>query len=116
MRKVIEEKKTQIGSEQFARVLQRLILQMIDMFWVEHLEAMDYMRGSVQLRAYGQRDPLVEYKKEGLRMFQTMEDSAKEEILKLIPNIGGQVGTVPTEKLQEVREQPQVRFARIARR
>jgi preprotein translocase subunit SecA len=114
MRKIIEDKKSQIGAEQFGRVLQRLILQMIDMFWVEHLEAMDYMRGSVQLRAYGQRDPLVEYKKEGLRMFQTMENSIKEEILKLIPNISAQVGTAPTEKLQEVREQPQVRFARIA--
>ncbi len=114
MRKVIETKKAQIGTEQFARAFQRLILQMIDMFWVEHLEAMDYMRGSVQLRAYGQRDPLVEYKKEGLRMFQTMEDSIASEILKLIPNIGGQIGAAPSEKFQEVREQPQVRFARIA--
>ncbi|HLP44210.1 MAG TPA: SEC-C metal-binding domain-containing protein, partial [Candidatus Nanoarchaeia archaeon] len=113
VRKVIEEKKAQIGVEPFARALQRLILQMIDMFWVEHLEAMDYMRGSVQLRAYGQRDPLVEYKKEGLRMFQTMESSIQDEILKLLPNIGGQVGAAPTEKLQEVREQPQVRFGRI---
>ena len=42
-----------------------LMLQAIDMLWVEHLEAMDYMRSSVRLRAYGQKDPLVEYKNEG---------------------------------------------------
>lgn len=87
LRKTIHEKRQQIGESDFAEILRRLILQMIDMFWVEHLEAMDYLRGSVQLRAYGQRDPLTEYKKEGLHMFQMMEASVAAEILKLIPNI-----------------------------
>jgi len=63
--------------------LRRVILQTIDMFWTEHLETMDYMRSSVNLRAYGQRDPLVEYKREGLQLFKTMEISIGQEILKL---------------------------------
>jgi len=71
----------------YMRTLQRVILQSMDMFWIEHLEVMDYMRSSVNLRAYGQRDPLVEYKREGLQLFKNMEMSIGLEILKLIPQI-----------------------------
>jgi preprotein translocase subunit SecA len=46
---------------------------------------MDYLRGSVHLRAYGQRDPLVEYKKEGLKLFKELETSIYEEIIRIIP-------------------------------
>jgi preprotein translocase subunit SecA len=73
----------------YMRVLRRAILQSIDMYWVEHLEVMDYMRSSVNLRAYGQRDPLVEYKREGLQLFKEMEIAIGQEILKLIPQIQG---------------------------
>ncbi len=65
-----------------------LILQTIDTFWVDHLEAMDYLRGSVNLRAYGQRDPLVEYKKEGLKFFKEMEMAISEEIKRILPHVG----------------------------
>ena len=77
----------------------------MDMYWVEHLEVMDYMRSSVNLRAYGQRDPLVEYKKEGLQLFKTMEISIAQEILKLIPQIQPRVNffNAPV-KLTETRE------------
>jgi preprotein translocase subunit SecA len=64
--------------------LRRLILQTIDTFWVGHLEAMDYLRGSVNLRAYGQRDPLVEYKKEGLRLFKDMENSIARQVAEFL--------------------------------
>ncbi len=71
----------------YFRNLKAVILQTTDVFWVEHLEVMDYMRSSVNLRAYGQRDPLVEYKREGLKLFKDMERAIGEEILKLIPQI-----------------------------
>jgi preprotein translocase subunit SecA len=64
--------------------LRRLILQTIDMFWVDHLEMMDYLRSSVNLRAYGQRDPLVEYKREGLRFFREMEGSIAEQLAEFV--------------------------------
>ncbi|MEK7148092.1 MAG: preprotein translocase subunit SecA, partial [Patescibacteria group bacterium] len=60
--------------------LRRIILQTIDLFWVDHLEMMEYLRSSVNLRAYGQRDPLVEYKKDGLRFFREMEASIAGQI------------------------------------
>ncbi len=48
---------------------------------------MEYLRSSVNLRAYGQRDPLVEYKKEGLKLFQTMEETYAAHIGSMLPNI-----------------------------
>ena len=71
----------------FLDALRMVILQTMDMFWVDHLDMMDYMRSSVNLRAYGQRDPLTEYKKEGLRLFKEMEFSIEDQILKIIPQI-----------------------------
>jgi preprotein translocase subunit SecA len=102
-RKVIEEKMTKADSE-YLKVLRRVILQSIDMYWVEHLEVMDYMRSSVNLRAYGQRDPLVEYKHEGLRLFKDMEISVGQEILKLIPQIQPSIKFDAPVKLTETME------------
>ncbi len=65
-------------------VLRRIVLQTIDVFWVDHLEMMEYLRSSVNLRAYGQRDPLVEYKKDGLRFFREMEVAIKKQISEFV--------------------------------
>ncbi len=81
------EKIATIGEDAFSDVVRRLALQTNDMFWVDHLELMDYARSSVNLRAYGQRDPLVEYKQEGLRLYREMEDSIAMQILETIPKI-----------------------------
>ncbi len=111
LKKIVQEKRNSIGDEPYARALQRLILQTIDMFWVEHLEAMDYLRGSVQLRAYGQRDPLTEYKREGLQLYKTMEESIDAEILKLLPNVGAHLASAPKEVFQEGEQQPASRIS-----
>ncbi len=65
-------------------VLRRIILQTIDLFWVDHLEMMEYLRSAVNLRAYGQRDPLVEYKRDGLRFFREMESSIARQIAEFV--------------------------------
>jgi preprotein translocase subunit SecA len=82
----IEAKKKELG-EDFYREVRRIILQGIDFLWVEHLEAMEYLRSSVNLRAYGQRDPLVEYKKEGLRLYNQMEESYRAQVAGVIANL-----------------------------
>ncbi len=69
----------------FYDVSRKIILQTIDILWMEHLEIMNYTRSSVNLRAYGQRDPLVEYKREGLRLFREMRESIVEELANLLP-------------------------------
>jgi preprotein translocase subunit SecA len=103
LRSIIDKKIADIGRERFLQVVRQLMLQVIDMFWVEHLELMDYTRSSVNLRAYGQRDPLVEYKKEGLRLFKEMQEAINNKILELLPHVGGGIITQPQPKLQEVR-------------
>jgi preprotein translocase subunit SecA len=107
-KKVVEEKINQIGKERFLDTVRQLMLQTIDMFWVEHLEIMDYTRSSVNLRAYGQRDPLVEYKKEGLRLFKEMQVAINNQILNLLPHIAGGVITQETPELKEIHESAQM--------
>jgi len=67
-----QKKETELGSERMRQVEKVVFLRILDMLWLEHLENMDYLRDSVRLRAYGQRDPLVEYKSEGHKMFQEL--------------------------------------------
>src|SRR3989344_2650425 len=73
--------------EMFYRAVRRFLLQTVDGLWVDHLEQMEYLRSSVNLRAYGQRDPLVEYKKEALNLFKIMEDSYIQHVTNMLPNV-----------------------------
>ena len=84
----IEGKKKEMEAA-FMPAVRRFLLQTIDFLWVEHLEAMEYLRSSVNLRAYGQRDPLVEYKKEGLRLFQRLEESYQTSVQNSLINVLG---------------------------
>jgi preprotein translocase subunit SecA len=103
-KKLIEEKLAS-ADDGYVKTLRQVILQTMDMFWVEHLDMMDYMRSSVNLRAYGQRDPLVEYKREGLQLFKNMQISINMEILKLIPQIQSNAVFVDAPvKLTETRD------------
>ncbi|MEK7137550.1 MAG: preprotein translocase subunit SecA, partial [Patescibacteria group bacterium] len=85
--KMVTKKKAELGTA-YHQTVRRFLLQTIDFLWVEHLEAMEYLRSSVNLRAYGQRDPLVEYKKEGLQLFQGMESTYAGHVLQTLPNLG----------------------------
>ena len=87
------------AAESFGETLRFIMLQAIDVLWMEHLEAMEYMRSSVRLRAYGQKDPLVEYKNEGARMFKELEGHINAYIANLIFRIGSQEGTPPSSRL-----------------
>jgi len=67
--------------------LRRIALYSIDIHWQEHLELMDYARSSTSLRAFGQREPLVEYKKEGLKLYHDFEYATQSNIIDLIKTI-----------------------------
>jgi preprotein translocase subunit SecA len=84
--RALEAKKTELG-EGFTENLRRLLLQVIDVFWLEHLETMDYLRRSVSLRAYGQRDPLIEYRREGLQRFRQLEENIRAAVAESVPRI-----------------------------
>ncbi|MCX6753383.1 MAG: preprotein translocase subunit SecA [Candidatus Nomurabacteria bacterium] len=103
--KIIENKLSKVGEDNFYETVRRIALYTTDALWMEHIEAMDYLRSSVNLRAYGQREPIIEYKKEGLKMFREMEFTFKEQVFSMIENMN-------VENVQNVQatvaEEPQV--------
>ena len=70
----------------------RVLLSVLDRKWREHLYEMDYLREGIYLRAYSQRDPLVEYQREGFEMFAAMMDGIKEEAVGFLFNLEVSVG------------------------
>src|SRR3989344_1655676 len=102
---VVETKEQELGREMFLQAVRQLALQTLDTLWMEHLEAMDYLRGSVSLRAYGQRDPLVEYKKEGLRLYKDLEFSLFDTIFKHLERVApAAVAFTPVIDLSQIKE------------
>ncbi|MDP2648841.1 MAG: preprotein translocase subunit SecA [bacterium] len=95
-RQVIGKKKGELA-DAFMSSVRRFLLQSIDHLWVEHLEQMEYLRSSVNLRAYGQRDPLVEYKKEGLKLFRAMEETYALQTAHVLRNLSAAPSNAPRE-------------------
>jgi len=85
---IIDAKKSTLDPLQFEGGLRRLLLQAYDLFWIEHLDSMEHLRGSVNLRSYGGRDPFIEYRREGLRMFRELEASLSSSIVDAVSHLG----------------------------
>ena len=85
-------KEALIPTEILRRVERDIMLQIVDAQWKDHLYSLDHLKEGIGLRGYGQRDPLVEYKKESFALFQAMKDRIEEEIVRylwrLTPVIG----------------------------
>jgi preprotein translocase subunit SecA len=79
-----EEKERQVGAELMLFHERMIMLQIVDTQWKDHLYSLDHLKEGIGLRGYGQRDPLVEYKKESYSMFQALMDRIDEEILRWI--------------------------------
>jgi preprotein translocase subunit SecA len=82
-----EKKEKEIGPENLYQISRIVSLRTIDSIWLDHLENMEYLRDSVKLRAYGQQDPLVEYKTEAHRMFQQLLGKIESDIANTILKI-----------------------------
>ncbi|AFK06383.1 preprotein translocase, SecA subunit [Mesotoga prima MesG1.Ag.4.2] len=83
---IYEEKKSAFGDE-FPQVIKYIMLRMIDERWRRHLEAIEHLKDSVGLRAYGQKDPVLEFKKESFILFQQLTDSLYDDIASAIVRI-----------------------------
>ncbi len=79
-----QEKEGMLGREILGRVERDVMLQKVDEQWKDHLYSLDHLKEGIGLRGYGQRDPLVEYKKESFELFQDMKSRIDEEIVKLM--------------------------------
>ena len=85
--KAYAEREKNLGEEVMRELERKVLLSVLDRKWREHLYEMDYLQEGIGLRAMAQRDPLVEYQREGYELFSAMMDAIKEEIAGLLFNI-----------------------------
>jgi len=99
---IYDEKEKIVGEEQMREFERVIMLQIIDSQWKDHLLGMDYLKEGIGLRGYGQRDPLVEYKKESYDMYQAMMDRIEDEIIRYLYLLR----PIQEEELPQRKEQP----------
>ena len=86
--KIYQEKENQFKEPEHMRELERVILlKVIDRKWMDHIDDMDQLRQGIGLQAYGQRDPLVEYKMRGYDMFDEMTENIQQDTVRLLFNV-----------------------------
>ena len=86
-----EKREAELGEEVMRELERRVVLSVLDRKWREHLYEMDYLREGIGLRAYSQRDPLVEYQREGYELFNAMMEGIAEESVGFLFNLDVQV-------------------------
>ena len=104
-------RETELGEEVTRELERKILLSVLDRKWREHLYEMDYLQEGIGLRAMAQRDPLVEYQKEGYELFSAMMDAIKEEMVGFLFNVEVKIddknveakGVEPTSSSQELR-------------
>jgi preprotein translocase subunit SecA len=82
-----EKRETELGSKVTRELERKILLSVLDRKWREHLYEMDYLQEGIGLRAMAQRDPLVEYQKEGYELFSAMIEAMKEEVVGFLFNV-----------------------------
>jgi preprotein translocase subunit SecA len=92
-----EKKEKEVGVDSMRQIEKIAALRVIDNLWIEHLENMESLKDSVRLRAYGQRDPLVEYKKEGHKMFRELLENYERMLVESIMRASVKVENSPNQ-------------------
>ncbi|MFC4245244.1 preprotein translocase subunit SecA [Gryllotalpicola reticulitermitis] len=92
-----ESREEQLGSDAMRELERRVVLSVIDRRWRDHLYEMDYLKDGIGLRAMAQRDPLVEYQREGFSMYQQMMGAIREETIGFLFNLEVEVTQAPGE-------------------
>jgi len=119
-----QKKEEEFGKERLREIERIILLRVVDSKWMDHIDDMDRLRQGIGLRAYGQRDPIIEYKEEGYIMYEAMLQAVNDDVIKLLFGIksetnierkqvatpvtasGGSDGTV--ENKPHVRKSPKV--------
>lgn len=92
-----EKKEKEVGIDNMRQIEKVAALRVIDNLWIEHLENMESLKDSVRLRAYGQRDPLIEYKKEGHKMFKELLDNYERMLVESVMRATVRVENTPNQ-------------------
>jgi len=107
------EKVGNFGPEIMRDVEKSLLLQLLDQLWKEHLLTLDHLRQGIGLRAYAQRDPLNEYKREAFDLFEEMLENLRERVTQVLAHVelqfsepGQEIFRRPAQQMQESRSDP----------
>ncbi|MCB0970858.1 MAG: SEC-C domain-containing protein, partial [Acidimicrobiales bacterium] len=92
-----EMREVELGEEVMRQIERQVMLNILDQHWREHLQEMDYLREGIGLRAMGQRDPLVEWQREGFEMFGAMMSSIAQDFVKYVMHVQVVEEKRPTE-------------------
>lgn len=87
VKKLYKEKEEELGKETMAKVEREVYMQILDTLWMQHLENMDHLREGIHWRSVGQRDPLVEYRSESQKLFDSLQNTLQEEVLRAITHV-----------------------------
>ena len=85
-----EQKETEIGEQELRELERVVMLKVVDQKWMDHIDAMDELKDGIGLRAYGQKDPVVQYRIEGTDMFDEMIYSIQQDVVKILLNVSKQ--------------------------
>ena len=95
--KIYDEKVELIGEERFREIERAILLQNVDRSWMDQIDAMDDLKGSIRLQSYAQRDPVNEYRLQGSDMFDAMIAEIREKTARMILSV-----TVKTQEVKRV--------------
>ena len=84
---IYEQKEEEIGSDQMRELERVVMLKVVDEKWMNHIDSMDELKNGIGLRAYGQKDPVVQYRLEGFDMFDEMISDIKVDVTKILMHI-----------------------------
>ncbi|HOB53938.1 MAG TPA: preprotein translocase subunit SecA [Acidobacteriota bacterium] len=101
---VFEDKERQLGPEFMRRLERYIMLQVLDAQWKDHLLALDHLKEGIGLRGYGQKDPLVEYKRESFDLFNDLLNRIEEESVRLLWLVEARVADRQEEHMQQRRQ------------
>ncbi len=84
---VYVDREEALGSDIMRQVEREAVMQVLDQLWMEHLENMEHLRGGIGWRSIGQKDPLVEYRREGQNLFETMQSTLRAEVIRALNHL-----------------------------
>lgn len=97
-----EQKEVEFGSEPLRELERVVTLKIVDQKWMDHIDDMDELKNGIGLRAYGQKDPVVQYRVEGSEMFEAMIYSIKTDVIKFLMNARKREGTIQREETVKI--------------
>jgi len=99
-KEIYNKKEQAIGTDQMRYIEKAVMLQTIDSTWMNHLDEIDYLREGIGLRGYGQRDPLIEYKREAFHMFSALMESVRSSVVNTLFKINVITEPQPEKQMQ----------------